>query len=588
MPQAAAPGKFCIISLNMDTRYRVPRVLALAALVLHLLGGLAFIRSAAPTYDETVHLASGYSYLATGRYAMNIMDHPPLSEMLSALPLLALRPSAFSGHPYFLRALPYHYGDLFLYQNTVPAEKLLDTGRVFTFLVWTALLVWLLWSFVSRMEGAAAAWLALAVFALMPVFISNDALVTTDAAAAVFYLASFALAWRFTAAARVEVASKGGKKQLFVAAGELRLWAAAAGLAAGLAMASKFSMFVVPPLVAVFWIADDLRWPRLKLPALLGYIALYLAVCLLTVALIYKFDLPLYFSGLSETLKRLGQGRSSFAMGSYTVQGVWWYFPAALAVKTPLVALGAAFAGAWLAVKRFRKDYLWLLLPPAVYFAASLNTKVQIGYRHIMPVMPFLAALAGLALARLLEVRRGAWLVGALLALNAASVLRAAPHFLAYFNELAGGPAGGYRYFVDSNLDWGQDVKGLAAYLKSRGNPPVVFSYFGVARPESYGIGYVPLGVVSNVELTGTGAKVCGLKDVLLAVSATNLQGTYYPDKQSFAWLKARKPVFTAGYSIFLYDLTGDRDGLEKLAAMFDREGRNAEADCLYDRASGK
>jgi hypothetical protein len=227
-----------------------------------------------------------------------------------------------------------------------------------------------------------------------------------------------------------------------------------------------------------------------------------------------------------------------------------------------------------------------VLVPPAVYFAASLTTKVQIGYRHIMPVMPFLAVLAGIALARLLEVKKGAWLVCGLLALTSVSVSRAHPYYLAYFNELAGGPAGGYKLFVDSNLDWGQDVKGVADYLRARGNPPVIFSYFGVARPESYGVNYVPLGVVSNIEFTGAGAQVCAMKDMLLAVSATNLQGTYYPDHDTFSWLKSRKPAYTAGYSIFVYDLTADKDGLGKLAALFDREGRNAEADCLYARAA--
>jgi hypothetical protein len=205
-----------------------------------------------------------------------------------------------------------------------------------------------------------------------------------------------------------------------------------------------------------------------------------------------------------------------------------------------------------------------------------------------MPVMPFLAVQAGLALARLPEVKKGAWLAAGFLALTAASVARAHPFYLAYFNELAGGPAGGYKLFVDSNLDWGQDVKGVAEYLKARGNPPVIFSYFGVARPESYGVNYAPLGIISNVEMPGTDAQVCAMKDVLLAVSATNLQGTYYPDKATFAWLKERKPVFTAGYSIFVYDLTADKDGLARLAAVFDRDGRNAEADCLYARAGGE
>ena len=561
----------------MARKVSIPVLLAAAALAFHLFAGLSFIRSAAATYDETVHLASGFSYLHTGRYVMNIMDHPPLSEMLSALPVLALKPQAFTAHPYFANFMPYHYGDLFLYQNTVSPERLLNTARVFTFLLWTALAAWLIWLFASRLESRAAGAFSLCAFAFMPVFISNDAIISTDAAAALFYFAAFALGWLFTAEAP---AGKKGEK-----GGRLRLWAALAGAASGLALVSKFSMFVVPPLVAAFWIADNYFWPRLKFSKLLGYILLYAAACLLVVALVYKFNLGLYWDGLHATLKRLDTGRSSFALGQYALNGVWWYFPAALAVKTPLLVLAGAAAGTWLAFKNFRKDSLWLLLPPAFFFAVALTAKVQIGYRHIMPVMPFLAVLAGLALARLYEWKRGAWLAAALLALNAASVARAHPHYLAYFNEFAGGPAGGYKLFVDSNLDWGQSVKQAAEYLKGRGNPPVIFSYFGVARPESYGVNYVPLGVVSNVELKGTGAQVCGMTEVLLAVSATNLQGTYYPDKQTFGWLKGRKPAFIAGYSIFIYDLTRDGEGLEKLAAIFDREGRNAEADCLYGLA---
>jgi hypothetical protein len=568
----------------MSGKFRIPVLLAAAALSFHLFAGFSFIRSSAATYDETVHLSSGYSYLYTGRYVMNIMDHPPFSEMLSALPLLALKPQTFTGHPYFANFMPYHYGDLFLYQNTLSPERLLNTARAFTFAVWTALFAWFLWLFASRLESPAAAALSLAVFCFMPVFISNNALISTDAAAAVFYFGAFAFGWLFTSVKPARKDDRRGQKA-GVAAGPLVLWAALAGAVSGLALVSKFSMFVIPPLIAAFWVADNLLWPRLKFSKLLGYLLLYCAACLLVVVLVYKFDLGLYWKGLSATLNRLDTGRSSFVMGRYTLKGVWWYFPAALAVKTPLLALLGALAGTWLVFKKFRKDYLWLILPPAIFFAASLTAKVQIGYRHILPVMPFVAVLAGLALARLLEARKGVWLVCGLLALNAASVLRVHPYYLAYFNEPAGGPANGYKLFVDSNLDWGQDLKAVGDYLKSRGSPQLILSYFGVVRPESCGIDYVPLGVISNVELKGTGAQVCGMKEVLLAVSATNLQGTYYPDKKTFSWLKSRKPVFTAGYSIFVYDLSSDKEGLEQLAALFDRDGRNSEADCLYAKA---
>lgn len=556
----------------MGKKLSFPVLLAGAALALHLFAGLSFISRSAATYDETVHLSSGYSYLHTGYYVMNIMDHPPFSEMLSALPLTLMKVKSFAAHPYFANFMPYHYGDLFLYNNSVSPDRMLNTARVFTFLIWTAVFSWFIWFFASRLESAAAAGFSVAVFALMPVFISNDALISTDAAAAAFYFGSFALGWYFTAWDKKD--KKGAD-----------LWtrAALAGAVSGLALVSKFSMFVVPPLIAAFWLADNHFRRRMKLSRLALYIAAYAGACLLVVALVYKFDLALYWKGLYATLSRLEAGRSSFILGRYTVEGVWWYFPLALLVKTPLIVLGAAAAGIWLTARKLRSGYMWLLLPPAIFLAASLNAKVQIGYRHIMPVMPFLAVLAGLALSRI-PWKKGAWLGAGLLALNAASVLRAHPHYLSYFNEAAGGPAGGYRILVDSNLDWGQDVKDLSAYLRGRGNPPVVFAYFGVARPGSYGISYSPLGIISNVELRG-GADVCGMEKVLLAVSATNLQGTYYPDKKTFNWLKDRLPAFVAGNSIFLYDLTGDREGLERLAALFDREGRNAEAECLYRKA---
>ncbi len=568
----------------MHRKVGFPTLLAAAALALHLYAGFSFIAASAPTYDETVHLSSGYSYLHTGRYVMNIMDHPPLDEMLSALPLTQMRLEAFTAHPYFSNFMPYHYGDLFLFDNLASPGRILDTARVFTFLVWTAVFGLCIWFFVSRLEPGPAASYSLAAFCLMPVFISNDALVTTDAGAAALYFASFALGWLFTTAS----ARAGGKEAREKDSGARRVLLRRAGLAgavSGLALVSKFSMFVVPPMIAAFWLADNYLRPRMKFSRLWGYILVYAASCLLVVALVYKFDLLLFWKGLYATLTRLDQGRSSFIMGRYTVNGVWWYFPLAILVKTPLIILGAVAAGVFLVLRRFRRDYLWLLLPPAFFLAAALTAKVQIGYRHIMPVMPFLAVLAGLALSRLHGVKRGAWLACGLLALNAASVLAAGPYYLAYFNEAAGGPDNGYKLLVDSNLDWGQDVKTLARYLKARGNPPVIFSYFGTARPEAYGINYVPLENISNVDFSGTGVQVCAMKRILLAVSATNLQGTYYPDKRTFYWLKERRPEFVAGHTIFLYDLTEDRAGLEKLSAIFDQRGRNAEANCLYKKA---
>jgi len=565
-------------------RKKVLLICAVAALAAHLVMGVAFIRSAASTYDETVHLASGYSYLATGKYVMNIMDHPPLAEMADAFPLLAYKPNIFSSHPYFMQASLYHYGDLFLYQNIVPADKLLNTARLFSLILWSGLLVFFIGLFAYKAAGYEAAAYSIVVFSFMPVFISNNALVTTDAAPAVFYFGTFCLGYIFSALPVLSVAGRGHKVIKVLDNRGQYVYAALAGLVTGLAMASKFSMFIIPPLLISFWIGHNLLEPKMRLSRLLWYSAIYMAASVFTLAVVYKFDMGLYLAGLEETLKRLDQGRSSFVWGRHSVNGVLWYFPLALGIKTPLAVLALLLAGLAAVIKSFRKDFVWLILPPLIYFAISMGAKVQIGFRHILSVMPFVAVLAGLGAVYIGEKKALRCVLAPLLVLWGWGLVKTGPYYLAYFNELAGGAANGYKFLVDSNLDWGQDVKTLSVRLNERGNPPVVLSYFGVARPEYYGIKYLPLGTISNVELAGTGEDVCRMDRLLLAVSATNLQNTYYPDKHTFDWLKSRKPEFSAGYSLFLYDLTSDKDGAGKLAELFDRNGMNREADCVRGR----
>jgi len=50
---------------------------------------------------------------------------------------------------------------------------------------------------------------------------------------------------------------------------------------------------------------------------------------------------------------------------------------------------------------------------------------------------------------------------------------------VAYFNELAGGPAGGFRYLADSNLDWGQALKPLKKWMDANGVQHINLAYFG-------------------------------------------------------------------------------------------------------------
>ncbi|MBI3564938.1 MAG: glycosyltransferase family 39 protein [Elusimicrobia bacterium] len=525
----------------------------LSVLAASLLGA-GPIRSTGPTYDEPVHLAAGYTDLVHGRYRLNALDHPPLGEMWAALPLLTMRLDRFESHPAWLSAAVYHYGDLFLYHNRVPPGSLLGAARAWnlvtlTLLVAAALLLW-----ARRLEGDAGMWGAAVALGFCVPWLSNAALVTTDApSAALFFAACAALA----APERTR-----------------RHWLLA-GLAAGAALAAKFNMIVLPPLLA-FALGVDRR-PEAGRASRAAGAALGVLAAVLALAAAYRFvRADLWFAGLSATLTRLSEGRSAYLLGAHSSTGWPWYLPAATLVKTPLALLLVGGWGFARALRKPRADAAWLVVPPCGYFVAALLSKTQIGYRHVLPLYPFLCLWAGLGAAdlwrrgtrgRAAAVLAGLWL--------AASVGANHPRHLAYFNELAGGH--GERWLSDSNLDWGQDLPALARELAARGNPPVVLAYFGGGDPAAYGIRYAPLAVVANVERPGNAALASG-GPVWLAVSETNLVGTYYRDHGLFDWLSSRTPAAKPGGSIWLYDLTADADARARLSAMLAAAGRYGDA----------
>ena len=148
-----------------------------------------------------------------------------------------------------------------------------------------------------------------------------------------------------------------------------------------------------------------------------------------------------------------------------------------------------------------------------------------------------------------------------------------APHQLAYFNELIGGPTQGHRYLSDSNLDWGQDLKGLKTYMEREGIPVIYLSYFGTAPPSGWGIRYQYLpGWVENIQDPDLKEQVPKDDRQILAISVVNLQGIYFDDQRyRYHWLQEyRKPLTTIGHSIYVYDLTNDPHAHLHLGEIYD------------------
>ncbi len=147
----------------------------------------------------------------------------------------------------------------------------------------------------------------------------------------------------------------------------------------------------------------------------------------------------------------------------------------------------------------------------------------------------------------------GRLLVGLTVAWGAVSSFSVFPHYLAYFNESIGGPSHGYRYLVDSNLDWGQELKDLKHFMVDHQIAKVNLSYFGSDVPERFGIAYAAL---PSYDLPADAPQAPSPLPAgsWVAISATMLQGVYV-DAPVLREFRARRPTAVLGYSMFLYHL---------------------------------
>jgi hypothetical protein len=525
------------------------------------------------TWDEGFHLAAGYVYLKTGDFNLN-REHPPLSKLLCALPLLALNPTLPVDDPAWKRGDLLQIADLFLYENRVGADRMLLAARSVTIAATLLLgLAMALWA--RRRFGDPAALAALVLFAFDPNMIAHGHYVTSDlmAAAAVFLSVVTWARWI-----------------------ETRRWRdlALAGVMLGLALTTKFSAAFLPlPLAALYWFR---RWQEGRVRLSIGHFAAGVALAGViaagVIAVVYgpatiqslhgpKLGHVINWSsrlgaelgwlgkrlglhahpfllGLTDVAAHNEGGHEAYLMGAVSQHGWWYYFPVVFALKTPaatLALLGVAlvvalFAWARAGARRWtlrRIPFEWVVisLPAIVYFAFAMASRIDIGVRHILPIYPFLFVALGAASVRTKWSRRALPLLLLALAIESAAIC---PHYLSFFNLFAGGAANGPKYLVDSNVDWGQDVKNLRSYVDSNHIGKLCICYFGRARLSYYGFDSYEA-VPSTAEMRN-GAK----PDCVAAVSATPLEGPY-TGLETFRWLRERQPMAKVGYSIYLYDL---------------------------------
>ncbi|MFC1851069.1 hypothetical protein ACFL27_12820, partial [candidate division CSSED10-310 bacterium] len=250
-----------------------------------------------------------------------------------------------------------------------------------------------------------------------------------------------------------------------------------------------------------------------------------------------------------------------YFLGQRKTQGNFFYFPVAFLLKTPLSVIHLfvlLLVSMWL--KKYKLHVLakmTLYTFPILYFLYALFTDMTLGQRYLVPVYPFLFVFLGGSINLFRQSVIKKIVVGGFLLWFVISSVLIYPDYLAYFNELAGGPRGGIRYLGDSNLDWGQDLKRLKPWLEEHHVQEIKLGYFGTALPQYYGIQFQWLPSVGFLN-DQAGTKLIHEGDYL-AVSATCLQGFYFENMEQYNFLKNFEPIDHIGYTIYLYHITPDR-----------------------------
>ena len=188
-----------------------------------------------------------------------------------------------------------------------------------------------------------------------------------------------------------------------------------------------------------------------------------------------------YLYGLAD-IRNVANTWPSYMFGKVFAHGVWYYFPLSLLIKSTipeLLLLALAFVAVALGTLRRPREVLFLLIPIAIYLAAGMESGLNIGMRHILPLYPLaivLAAGGAVALARNSRPLQAA--IAVLLCFQAVTSLHAFPNYLSYSNEAFGGPRNTYKYLTDSSTDWGQQLIAVKAYIVKNNIHDCWFAYW--------------------------------------------------------------------------------------------------------------
>jgi len=549
---------------------RTAWLIAILIAVVHAFLAVTAVNTKSPTFDEPQHLTAGFSYWARNDFRLD-PENGNLPARWAALPLLFGDLKFVSPNdPHWQRADEGATAHKFFYELSNDSDRMIAQARIMMSIFGVALCL-LVYRIGREFFGVISGLIAETLIAVDPNFLAHSALVTADVAAAFFFTATIWNCWRLSL--RISPA---------------RLAIAALSLS-GLFL-TKFSAPIVLPVLGVISILQivskreiALRFGRFQVGIAdpwkkAGAIGATWAVLGLTVFFAIWLSFSFRYSawtdnvpdhdddawhwsyvledrGMFEStvsyarehhllpegylygfayMQKHQDDRPSFLDNRWSLVGFASFFPRAFLYKTPLPLLGLIALATWAALARRKRLTLEQLLNPftifaLVYAAFAIRAQLNIGHRHILPIYPALFIGCG-AIAYFLQKNSRTIFAGAvaiLLFWQIGESFAVRPNYLAYFNQIAGGPRNGYQHLVDSSLDWGQDLPALKWWVDHHSSgptaKPLYLAYFGSADPKSEGIDAKTL-----PENHSTGNMTFApLRGGIYCISATTLQSVY-------------------------------------------------------------
>ncbi|MDP2838110.1 MAG: glycosyltransferase family 39 protein [Candidatus Moranbacteria bacterium] len=611
----------------------------------HFILSLVVSTQESMTFDEKAHIPAAYSYVRYADMRIN-PEHPPLLKDLSGLfllplgldfPLTSKEWQTGANEQWVL-------GDMFI-NCSRPELACNDADTILLFsripiIIIAVILGIFIFRWTRELGGTIAGLIAVTLYAFDPNIIAHNHYVTTDIGSAAFIFFSFYFFVRFLKHPSAKTILLSG---LFLGLAELTKFSAVLlfpifGLFTLLyalieqqpktdsrtlwrfklrnvwryLLGYSGSVVVCFILIWVLYAANTWAMPGEKLAELAQNFLNQKNVFAETAQgiVVTMSQSPIlkpmgeYLLGVFMVFSRVAGGNTHYFLGTVTDISSPWYFPVVFLLKETLPFLLLLLFTTGYSLYRIARLFLMeksqgigrflahsfqsrIAQYLSVFFIlfysyVSITGNLNIGFRHLFPILPFLYMLIGKTLANFYKRHADepathqliSIIIGITMLIVVAIPILSYPSYLSYFNAAAGGHTQGYRYVTDSNYDWGQDLKHLKKWVEhynacvsedwmainnGRGcqNPPktiptqtpidkIRVDYFGGSNPKYYlGDKHISWWASREPEVGW------------YAISSFFYQESLYkklaPGEQNYAWLKAYTPLDRAGDSFFIY-----------------------------------